>query len=52
MIRKVVYAAAGDARKRIFHGRAYDPGARGRPRRSANLPRARQRIARSYVSVV
>ena len=51
-IREVVYAAAGDARRRIFHSRAYAPGARGRPRRSASLPRARQRIARSYASVV
>jgi DNA-binding SARP family transcriptional activator len=51
-IREVIYAAAGDARRRIFHSRAYAPGARGRPRRSASLPRARQRIARSYVSVV
>ena len=51
-IREVVYAAAGDARRRIFHNRAYAPGARGRPRRSASLPLARQRIARSYASVV
>src|SRR5260221_1423135 len=51
-IREVVYAAAGEARRRIFHSRAYAPGARGRPRRSASLPRARQRIARSYASVV
>ncbi len=51
-IRQVVYAAAGDARRRVFHSRAYCAGARGRPHRSAGLPRARQRIARSYISVV
>ncbi len=51
-IREVVYAAAGDARRRVFHSRAYCAGARGRPHRSAGLPRARQRIDRSYVSVV
>src|SRR6266566_36691 len=51
-IREVVYAAAGDARRRVFHSRAYAPGARGRPHRGAGLPRARQKIARSYVSVV
>jgi hypothetical protein len=48
----VVYVAAGDARRRVFHGRAYDPGTRAHSRRGAGLPRARQRIARSYVSVV
>jgi predicted ATPase len=51
-IREVVYAAAGDARRRVFHSRAYSAGWRGRPNRSAGLPHARQRIARSYVSVV
>ncbi len=51
-IRQVVYAAAGDARRRVFHGRAYDPGARAHYRRGAGLAHARQRIARSYVSVV
>jgi DNA-binding SARP family transcriptional activator len=51
-IREVVYAAAGDARRRVFHSRAYGPGVRGHPHRNAGLPRARQRIARSYVSVV
>ena len=51
-IREVVYAAAGDARRRVFHGRAYSPGAHARPRRRAGLPRALQRIGRSYVSVV
>ena len=51
-IREVVYAAAGDARRRVFHSRAYSPGARGRPHRGAGLLRARQRVARSYVSVV
>jgi len=51
-IREVVYAAAGDARRRVFHSRADCAGARGRPHRSAGLPRARQRIDRSYVSVV
>ncbi len=51
-IREVVYAAAGDARRRVFHSRAYCAGARGRPHRSAGLSRARQRIARSCVSVV
>jgi DNA-binding SARP family transcriptional activator len=34
-IREVVYAAAGDARRRVFHSRAYCAGARGRPHRSA-----------------
>ncbi len=51
MIREVVYAAAGDARRRVFHSRAYGPGARGHPHRSISLPRARQRIGSSYVSV-
>src|SRR5207302_8947711 len=51
-IREVVYAAAGDARRRVFQGRAYGPAARAHSRRGASLPRARQRIARSYVSVV
>ncbi len=51
-IRQVVYAAAGDARRRVFHGRAYDPGARAHYRRGAGLAHARQRIARSYISVV
>ena len=51
-IREVVYAAAGDARRRVFQSRAYCAGARRRPHRSVGLPRARQRIARSYVSVV
>jgi predicted ATPase len=41
-IREVVYAAAGDARRRVFHGRAYGPGARAHSRRGAGLPRARQ----------
>ena len=30
-IRQVVYAAAGDARRRVFHSRAYCAGARGTP---------------------
>jgi predicted ATPase len=51
-IREVVYAAAGDARRRVFQGRAYGPGARAHSRRGASLPRARQGIARSYGSVV
>src|SRR6266568_3043703 len=42
MSRQVVYAAAGDARRRVFHSRAYGPGARGHPHRSISLPRARQ----------
>jgi len=50
-IREVVYTAAGDARRRVFHSRAYGPGARGHPHRSISLPRARQRIGSSYVSV-
>ena len=41
-IREVVYTAAGDARRRVFHSRAYFAGARGRHHRSAGLPRARQ----------
>ena len=40
-IREVVYAAAGDARRRVFQSRADFAGARGRPHRSAGLPRAR-----------
>ncbi len=51
MSRQVVYAAAGDARRRVFHSRAYGPGARGHPHRSISLPRARQRIGSSYVLV-
>ncbi len=51
MIREVVYAAAGDARRRVFHSRAYGPRARGHPHRSISLPRARQRIGSSYVLV-
>ena len=50
-IREVVYTAAGDARRRVFHSRAYFAGARGRHHRSAGLPLAREGIARSYVSV-
>src|SRR6266550_3747238 len=49
-IREVVYEAAGDARRRVFYGRAYGPGARAHSRRGARLPRASQRIARSYGS--
>ena len=30
-IREVVYAEAGDARRRVFHSRAYDPGAGSLP---------------------
>ena len=37
MIRKVVYAVAGDARRRVFHGRAYGLGARGHPHRGTSL---------------
>ncbi len=37
-IREVVYAAAGDARRRVFHSRAYGPGVSGRHHRSAGLP--------------
>ena len=51
IIRQVVYAAAGDARRRVFHSRAYGLGARGHPRRGAGLLRARRRISNSYVSV-
>jgi DNA-binding SARP family transcriptional activator len=40
-IREVVNAAAGDARRRVFHSRAYGLGARGHPRRGSDLPRAR-----------
>jgi len=48
-IREVVYAAAGDARRRVFHSQALCTGARGRssPR---NWPaRARQLISSSYI---
>ncbi len=51
MIRQVVYAAAGDARRRVFHSRAYGPKARRHSQRSISLPRARQRIGSSYVLV-
>jgi len=50
-VREVVYATAGDARRRVFRSRAYFAGARGRHHRSAGLPRTREGIARSYVSV-
>ncbi len=50
-IREVVYAEAGDARRRVFHSRAYGLGAPGHPHRGAGLPRARRRISNSYVSV-
>src|SRR5205085_1699596 len=43
-IREVVYAAAGDARRRVFHGRAYGPGAHAYSQRGADLPRALPRI--------
>ncbi len=49
--REVVYAEAGDARRRVFHSRAYGLGARGHPYRGAGLPRARRRISSSYISV-
>ena len=44
-IRQVVYAAAGDARRRVFRSRAYFSGARGRHHHSAGPPRARESIA-------
>ncbi len=44
-IREVVYAAAGDARRRVFRSRAYFAGARGRHHHSAGPPRARESIA-------
>jgi predicted ATPase len=44
-IREVVYATAGDARRRVFRSRAYFAGARGRHHRSAGPPRARESIA-------
>src|SRR3989441_7695781 len=50
-IREVVYAAAGDARRRVLHSRAYGLGARGHPHRGAGLPRGRRRISNTYVSV-
>ncbi|SRR5260370_41141341 len=31
-IREVVYAEAGDARRRVYHSRAYGPGLRGNSR--------------------
>ncbi|HET8851823.1 MAG TPA: AAA family ATPase [Ktedonobacteraceae bacterium] len=49
-IRQVVYAAAGDARRRVFHSRAYGLGVRGHPHRGAGLLRARRRISNSYIS--
>ena len=48
-IREVVYAAAGDARRRVFHDRTY--GLEGRRYPHSGLPRARQRIGSTYVSV-
>src|SRR6266487_2019039 len=50
-IRQVVYVAAGDARRRVFHDRAYGLEGRRYPRRGAGLPRARQWIGSAYVSV-
>jgi len=50
-IRAVVYAAAGDARRRVFRDRAYGLEGRRYPHRRAGLPRARQRIGSAYVSV-
>src|SRR6266852_1626074 len=49
-IREVVYAEAGDARRRVFHSRVYDPGVRGNSRHGADLPlaRARQGTGNSY----
>ena len=51
-IRQVVYAAAGDARRRVFHSRAHGPGARGRPHCRAGQLHARQQTGSSYVSVI
>jgi DNA-binding SARP family transcriptional activator len=52
-IREVVYAGAGDARRRVFYSRVYGPGVRGSSPRGADLELAgaRQRIGSSYVSV-
>jgi predicted ATPase len=38
-IREVVYAAAGDARRRVFHSQAFGSGVREHPHPSASLPR-------------
>jgi predicted ATPase len=38
-IREVVYAVAGDARRRVFHSRAYGPGAPGHPLRGSDITR-------------
>ncbi len=48
-IREVVYAAAGDARRRVFHDRTY--GLEGRRYPHRGLPRARQRIGSAYISL-
>jgi uncharacterized Ntn-hydrolase superfamily protein len=41
-IREVVYAAAGNARRRVFHSQAYDSRVREHPHPSASLPRTRK----------
>jgi len=41
-IREVVYAAAGDARRRVFHSQAFGSGVHEHPHPSASLPRTRK----------
>ena len=49
-IREVVYAEAGDARRRVFQSRAYAAGVRGNSHRVAELALAsvNQRIGNAY----